>query len=229
LKTTLICSCLLLALASVVTAQPDAGGRRPPLKIEFERYRIRGDDPMVSKIIKKEEETPGLVDDGLDDPIDPDDTGRGEETSAEVRMYQRRLREAKKLAQKSIRSREFEKVIFHCEEGLKTVQEISGRKELLIINPTALKSYKRDFERWRAAAQEGIIQQEALEDFKRRQIKLEGIIWDEVKPLAILDGNSFEVNDPYKGIRVHKIEKRRVNVIFEFKGREFYYTLEFPE
>ena len=182
---------------------------------------------MVAKIVKKAETKTDIIEDPL--------PGIGEtipgqpETSAEVRMYQRRLREHKQLAQKAIRSREFEKVIFHCEEGIKAVEEIGSRKELLIINPNLLKTYKVDFERWKSAAQEGIIQQEALEDFKRRQIRLEGIIWDEVKPLAILDGNSFEINDPYKGIRIHQIEQKRVNIIFEFKGREFYYTLEFPE
>jgi hypothetical protein len=195
-------------------------------EIFVEKYRKRGPDPMVSKIIeveKKEEKIKGS------EEMVIDTTGpANEDEPLELVIYKRQLSTLDRFARNAIIKREYEKVIHHCEEGIKTIKEIKEQKNIIIPQST-ISSYEQNFIRWKRAAQEGIIQAEALENFKKRQITLEGIIWDEVKPIVILDGNSFKQNDPYKGVRIEKITAKRVDVIFMYKGRPFRYTLEFPE
>lgn len=189
-----------------------------------EKYRRRGPDPMVSKIIETEEKK---IDDIPEDIIETDIDTTKDEPKVQL-IYKIALNRHDKLARISVMKREYEKVIQHCEEGLKTVKEVREQKNIAIPEST-LSDYTRNFTRWKQAAQEGIIAAEALENFKKRQITLEGVIWDEVKPVVILDGNSFRENDPYKGVRIDKITPSRVDVVFIHKGRPFRYTLEFPE
>ena len=190
-----------------------------------EKYRRRGPDPMVSKIIEIEKKE--TKEEDTTDIIDTQDPTTADEPPA-VAMYKRALSRHDKLARNAIIKREYEKVIRHCDEGLKELKEIKDQKNIVIPKST-LTSYEQNFVRWKRAAQEGIIQTEALDNFKKRQITLEGIIWDEIKPMVILDGNSFKQNDPYKGVRIERITSKRVDVIFMYKGRPFRYTLEFPE
>ncbi len=42
---------------------------------------------------------------------------------------------------------------------------------------------------------------------KLRESRLDGIVWDDVNPLIILDGNVLKVGDSYIGARVVSIEK----------------------
>jgi hypothetical protein len=208
---------VLSLLVSFVYAQEGGG-------YLVEKYRKQGPDPMVAKIIETVKEE-GV----LDIPELKDKTLKPKEgETPAIAIYRRELDRQEKLAQYAIRQRDYEKVIHHCDEGLKYIKEMRETKELVVAT-RFINDYDRKFTRWKKAAQEGIIQREALANFKKRQIKLEGIIWDKVAPVVILDGNSFQVNDPYKGIRIENIEQKRVNVIFVYKGRPFRYTLEFPE
>jgi hypothetical protein len=189
------------------------------------KYRRRGDDPMVSKIIEVEKENvdgngggPTIID--VRNPVD-DDNKPGV-------IVERSLNRHETLARNAVMRREYEKVIHHCEEGLKDIKDTREQKNIIIAK-SKLDNYERNFARWKRAAEEGIIQTEALENFKKRQIRLDGILWDEPQPVAILDGASFKENDPYKGVRIERISPQRVDVIFMYKGRPFRYTLEFSE
>jgi len=201
-------------------------------EIIVEKYRRYGRDPMVAKIVieEKEEATPGEEEPGTEETVtqpQPGTEGTGEEPGA-VSMYKRNLNRYKTLAQRAMMRREYESVISHCEKGLKEIKDIREQKTI-IISKSLLAGYERNFKRWLRAAREGIIQSEALENFKKRRIVLQGIVWDEKDPVVILDGNSFKEGDPYKGIRIEKIRPQRVDVVFLYKGRAFKYTLEFPE
>ena len=214
---------ILIAVPVFVLIQADMLlGQEPEVFVE--KYRKRGPDPMVSKIIEVEKEDEK-------DPVETiiDTTGpTSDDEPVESVIYRRQLSNFDKLSRNAIIKREYEKVIHHCEDGLKTIKEIREQKTITIPQ-SKISSYEQNFLRWKRAAQEGIVQAEALENFKKRQITLEGIIWDEVEPIAILDGGSFKQNDPYKGVRIEKITAKRVDVIFMYKGRPFRYTLEFPE
>jgi len=191
-----------------------------------EKYRRRGPDPMVAKIIEMEKKADDQADD--ENIIDTPNIQQTDDEPKASLMYKIALNRHDKLARIAVMKREYEKVIHNCEEGLKLVKEVREQKNIMIPEST-LGEYTRNFTRWKQAAREGIIAAEALDNFKKRQITLEGIIWDEAQPVVILDGNSFKENDPYKGIRIDKITQNRVDVVFIHKGRPFSYTLEFPE
>jgi hypothetical protein len=215
-----ICIAILFSSAVVYGQEKDV--------LFVEKYRVHGRDPMVSKIVEEEKKVG--TGETETEVIEDDPTKKKPETETEIAiaMYRRNLNRQEKLAQNATRTRDFEKVIYHCDEGLKYIKEMR-EQETLVVPKRFINDYERKFVRWKRAAQEGIIQREALANFKKRQIKLEGIIWDKEAPVVILDGNSFSENDPYKGVRIEKIEAKRVNVIFVYKKRPFRYTLEFPE
>ena len=191
----------------------------------FESYRVWGRDPMVSRIVKKSEFTEAASSNVPEPGEDPAGT-----VDPLVSTFKKRLNENFAEAKKMIGQRQYDKVIMYCDEGLKVITEIQAQTGGVMVVPARdLESKRQEFERWKHAAQEGIIQMEALDDFKKRQIKLQGIIWDELDPIAILDGTGLKQGEPYRGVLIDKIEKGRVNVIFKFKQREFTYTLEIQE
>ncbi|MFH1707316.1 MAG: hypothetical protein ABIF71_05300 [Planctomycetota bacterium] len=224
MRRVLICLTAGLALGAAGHAQqpgpaPAAG------ETVFETYRVWGRDPMVSQIVRKQENPDAGVG-TLVLPGDPGDT----EGDPLALTFKKRLNANFAEARKMIGQRQFAKVIMYCEEGLKIITEIQAQTGgVVMVPPRELETKRQEFERWKRAALEGIIQMEALEDFQKRQIKLQGIIWDEVDPIAILDGTGLRQGEPYRGVQVEKIENGRVNVIFKYKQREFTFTLEITE
>jgi hypothetical protein len=230
MRNIILITVLCLFIATSLTAQEEPE-KKEEKKVMFMKYRKWGRDPMVSIIVKEKNTlTPGSGTTG-GTPLTPGIDGDDDESGArrEMQMLTRRIKDHRAEAMKAIRQRDFQRVLLHCSEGSKAVEEMEGKTKFRTLTQQQLKDYAREFKRWEFAAREGIIQKEALEDFKKRNITLQGIIWDDSEPVCILDGNAFTEKSPYMGVMIDKIGKRSVNVIFKFKEREFYYTLEFPK
>lgn len=198
---------------------------------QFVPYRQVGRDPMVSLIIEKKTLGGGLIITPLGREKIPVGRG-GDERQGKTRVvdfYITQLTTLHNESQKALRLREYEKVIHYSENALNLLEKIEKEEETPILSKNMIKTHKKKFRRWKDAAEEGIIRTEALEDFRKRGIVLQGIMWDEEQPIAILNGISVKEGDPFNLILIDQIRQRTVNVIFRFKEREFYYTLEFPE
>jgi hypothetical protein len=226
MRRVLICLTAGLALGAVGHAQQPGPPAPAAGETVFETYRVWGRDPMVSEIVRKQEKPDPTTAGIAILPGDPGDAA-GDPLAS---IFKKRLNANFAEARKMIGQRQFEKVITYCNEGLKIITEIQAQTGgVVVVPPRDLEAKRQEFERWKLAAEEGIIQVEALDDFKKRQIKLQGIIWDEVDPVAILDGTGLRQGEPYRGVQIEKIENSRVYVVFKYKQREFTFTLEITE
>jgi len=60
--------------------------------------------------------------------------------------------------------------------------------------------------------------------FKASDLYLEGIIWDPVKPMAIINDEVISSGDKIRGVTIQKIEKDRV--ILKYQDKEFELTMD---
>ena len=70
-----------------------------------------------------------------------------------------------------------------------------------------------------------VFTRESEQEFNRIKPVISGIIWDEKEASAVISGKLYREGDPYKGIAVTRINKDSVDVVFAYKGKNFYYRL----
>ncbi|MFH1708732.1 MAG: hypothetical protein ABIF71_12570 [Planctomycetota bacterium] len=178
----------------------------PALAVGPNGYTVRGRDPMVTMIVIKKEILLGIA------PQTP------VPQAASLADFLAAVGDAG-------RWRDFKVMFDAAEQGLNAVAHLQESLEADAIPAAVGERYHAELIRYASAAREGILQDEAMAAFVRIGLVLEGVMWDEAAPVAVIKGEARCAGDTFLGVRVVDIKRDTATVAFTYVGREFRCTL----
>ncbi len=165
-------------------------------------------DPMVSRIVVVIHDNP-----------DSDDEIKDPPTVSDIPDYD----SFSLLIQEKTASKDYTSALSLCEKALSLIK---GEKEKGISEDDRIRMYRESFTRRKGELSEKIRRQEAETCFKDLGLHLNGIIWDERNPVAVLNGNSVSKGYQAGNMTVSDISETSVTVEMKYKGEVFTWVLD---